>query len=124
MVHHNPGEPPFQSRFTNPKELSALAYTGQVLKHLNACIPLGCAETTEFPGTPEEETWLATASAMRDAEIAEAKQAGIEIFYHVDLFVLPKRMIDQHRDALCDEQGRVDITRPATLELHRKLITG
>jgi len=124
MVHHNPGEPPFETRFTNPKELSALGYTGQVLKHLNACIPLGFGEATEFPGTPEEEAWLAGASAMRDAEIADAKQAGIDIFYHVDLFVLPKRIIQQHRDAICDEEGRIDITRSATLELHRKPIAG
>jgi hypothetical protein len=124
MVHHNPGEPPFETRFTNPKELSALGYTGQVLKHLNACIPLGFGNATEFPGTPEEEAWLAGASAMRDAEIAAAKQAGVEIFYHVDLFVLPKRIIERHRAALCDKQGRIDITRPATLELHRKLFAG
>lgn len=122
MVHHNPSESPFQSRFTDPRELASLAYTGQVLKHLNACIPLGFGEATEFPGTPEEKAWLTGASAMRDAEIAAAKQAGLDIFYHVDLFVLPKRIIERHRDALCDEKGRLDIARPATLELHRKLI--
>jgi len=124
MVHHNPGEPPFETRFTNPKELSALGYTGQVLKHLNACIPLGFGGATEFPGTPEEEAWLAGASAMRDAEIAAAKRAGIATFYHVDLFVLPKRIIERHQDELCDGRGRVDVTRTATLELHRKLIAG
>ena len=53
MVHHNPGEPPFQSRFTDPVELTALGYTGQVVKHLNACVALGCDGEIEFPGTPE-----------------------------------------------------------------------
>jgi len=124
MVHHNPGEPPFRSRFTDPRELAALGYTGQVCKHLNACIPLGFAGANEFPGTPEEEAWLAAAGAERDAEIAAAKQAGIGIFYHIDLFVLPKRIIECHREALCDERGRIDLTRPATLELHRRLLAG
>lgn len=124
MVHHNPGEPPFQTRFTNPKELSALGYTGQVLKHLNACVPLGMGGEIEFPGTPEEVAWLAEAGAERDAEIAAAKQAGINVLYHIDLFVLPKRIIERHREELCDDHGKIDITRPATLELHRKLIAG
>jgi len=124
MVHHNPGEAPFQSRFTDPGELAALGYTGQVVKHLNACVPLGCGAEIEFPGTNEEEVWLAAASAERDAEIAAAKRAGISIFYHVDLFVLPKRIIERHQEELCDGKGRVDVTRPATLELHRKLLAG
>ena len=62
MVHHNPGEAPFQSRFTDSGELAALGYTGQVVKHLNACVPLGCGAEIEFPGTNEEEVWLAAAS--------------------------------------------------------------
>ena len=122
MVHHNPGEAPFQTQFTNPEKLAVLGYNGQVVKHLNACVPLGIGSEIEFPKTPEEESWLAAASAARDAEIAAAKKAGIAIYYHVDLFVLPKRIIEQNKAAICDDKGRVDVTRPATLELHRKLI--
>ncbi len=122
MVHHNPGEPPFKTRFTDAGELATLGYNGQVFKHLNACVPLGMGSETEFPGTPEEEAWLTAACAERDKEIANAKNAGIDVLYHTDLFVLPQRVIDLHRDEICDEQGRIDITRPATLELHRKLL--
>lgn len=117
MVHHNPGEPPFDTRYIDPAFLRSLGFTGQVLKHLNACVPLG-----EFPATPEEGDWLADAQAERDAEIAAAKAAGCRIYYHVDLFVLPRAVIDARREDLCDEQGRIDINRPAVLELHRELI--
>lgn len=117
LVHHNPGEPPFQTRYTDPSFLASLGFNGQVLKHLNACVPLD-----NFPSTPEESQWLATAQAQRDSEIAAAKAANLQIFYHTDLFVLPKAVIENHKPQICDEKGRVDVTKPLTLELHRQLL--
>lgn len=117
MVHHNPGEAPFKTAYTDPSHLASLGYTGQVLKHLNACVPIG-----EFPSTPEEKQWLAQAQAARDAEIAAAKRANLAIYYHIDLFVLPKVVIESRKAELCDSNGRVCLTRPATLELHRQLL--
>ena len=117
MVHHNPGEPPFDTRYTDPAFLRELGYTGQVLKHLNACVPLG-----PFPETDAEAAWLRDAQAARDAEIAAARSADCRIYYHVDLFVLPGAVIRARREELCDEQGRIDLTRPAVLELHRELL--
>ena len=32
MVHHNPGEPHFETRFTQPEYIRDLGYTGQVPK--------------------------------------------------------------------------------------------
>lgn len=116
LVHHNPGEPPLKTRFVDPGYLSKLGYNGQVLKHLNASVALG-----EFPGDDAERTWLATAQAQRDAEIAAAKRAGLEVFYHVDLFLLPRRVMEAHRAELCDAKGRIDLLRPAVLDLHRRL---
>lgn len=44
------------------------------------------------------------------------------MFYHVDLFVLPKRLVEKFRDEICDPQtGRIMLDRPRTLELHRVL---
>lgn len=117
LVHHNPGEPPLRTRFTDPLHLRALGYSGQVLKHLNACVPLG-----GFPSTAQESAWLRAAQAEREREIRLAKAAGLEVYYHVDLFVLPRVVIEERAAELCDSQGRVDITKPATLELHRELI--
>lgn len=116
LVHHNPGEPPFESRYTDPAFLARLGYNGMVLKHLNACAPLG-----NFPANGEEARWLEAAQAERDREIAAAKAAGIAVYYHIDLFVLPKAVIEARRADICDARGRVDITRPAALELHREL---
>ncbi|MCX8090189.1 MAG: hypothetical protein N3I86_04520 [Verrucomicrobiae bacterium] len=118
MVHHNPGEPPFASRYTDPAFLAQLGYSGQVLKHLNACVPLDT-----FPASDAERQWLSAAQAARDAEITDAKAAGLDVYYHVDLFVLPRCVVESRRAELCDANGRVDLTRPAVLELHRALFS-
>lgn len=116
LVHHNPGEPPLQTRFVDPSFLAELGYGGQVLKHLNASVAL-----SPFPATEEERVWLERAQAARDSEIAAAKRAGLRVYYHVDLFLLPKGVIEANRGEICDAKGRIDVTRPATLELHRTL---
>lgn len=56
-------------RWTDLKELSAFGYNGQIVKHLNTCVPLAFGSQNGFPRTPEEEDWLATTRAERDAEI-------------------------------------------------------
>lgn len=122
MVHHNPGEPPFSTQFTDPAVLADLGFTGQVFKHINACIPGFWNGEQEFPISNEEKLWLREAQANRDAEISAAVKAGVKVFYHVDLFVLPTRIIDRHRDEICDEFGNIDLTKPATLALHRQML--
>lgn len=117
MVHHNPGEAPFDSRFNDAHYLAKLGYTGQVFKHLNASVGL-----RGFPGNATESAWLDEASAARDKEIAQAKAAGLEVYYHIDLFVLPQALVQQMGEDLCDAQGRICIHRPATLEIHRELL--
>lgn len=122
MVHHNPGEAPFTTPFTQPAHLAALGYNGQVAKHLNACVDFNAFVPGSFPVTPEETHWLAAASAQRDAELAAAAQAGLAMYYHIDLCLLPRRVIELLGMDICDVAGRVDLTRPATQELHRQLL--
>lgn len=118
MVHHNPGEPPFESAYTDPAHLASLGYDGQVFKHLNACVPLG-----SFPSGSGEREWLHAAQQQRDREIAAAKSAGLAVYYHIDLVVLPKSLVAARRDELCDDRGRICLAREATLEVHRELLS-
>jgi hypothetical protein len=120
MVHHNPGEPPFQSRFLDPSHLADYGFNGQVFKHLNCVITYAATGVDVFPqGSPDRE-WLDAFTPGIVREIAAAKAQGLKVFYHLDLFVLPKRLVGQFRDEICDPQtGRILLDRPRTLELHR-----
>jgi len=122
MVHHNPGEPPFSTAFLNPDHLAEYGFNGQVFKHINCVATFAASGVDCFPaGSPDRE-WLDGFTPGIEREIAAAKARGLQVFYHVDLFVLPKRLVEHYRDEICDpESGRILLDRPRTLELHRIL---
>lgn len=122
MVHHNPGELRFQSAFNDPAHLEQYGYNGQVFKHINCVATFAATGVDVFPkGTPER-AWLEEFTPHIEREIAAAKAKGLKVFYHVDLFVLPKRLVEHFRNEICDPKtGRISLDRPRTLELHRIL---
>lgn len=122
MVHHNPGEPPFKTRYLDPVHLSDLGFNGQVFKHINCIATYEAAGVDVFPQGSEERAWLdAFTPGIADA-ILRAKAAGLKVFHHLDLFVLPKRLIDHFRDAITDpDTGRISLESPVTLDLHRMM---
>lgn len=122
MVHHNPGETPFATQFADAAKLAAHGFTGQVPKSLNFALGFDDILPGAFPANPAERAWLDDLAAAKDAEIAACVRAGIEIIYHTDFFVLPRRVLELLKDQICDEAGRIDVTRPATLDLYRKIL--
>jgi hypothetical protein len=122
LVHHNPGEPPFKTAFTDPAHLADYGYNGQVFKHINCIATYAASGMDIFPeGSPDRE-WLENSTRRIEKEIAAAKAKELKVFYHIDLFVLPKRLVEQFKNDICDPQtGRVSLDRPKTIELHRIL---
>jgi hypothetical protein len=120
MVHHNPGEPPFESAFLDPAHLARRGFNGQVFKHLNCVATFEATGVEVFPAGTPDRAWLDSFTSEREHEITAAKDAGLTVFYHLDLFVLPKRLVEHFRDEIRDaETGRILLDRPRTLELHR-----
>lgn len=122
MVHHNPGEPPFKTRFLDPAHLADYGFNGQVFKHINCVATFAAAGVDCFPAGSPARTWLEGFTPGIEREIAAAKKKGLKVFYHIDLFVLPKRLVEHFYDEICDPAtGRILLDRPKTLELHQVL---
>jgi len=122
LVHHNPGEPRFQSAFLDPAHLADYGFNGQVFKHLNCAATFDRLGLDLFPAGSAEREWLDRVTPDFEREIAAAKARGLSVFYHVDLFVLPKRLVERFREEICDPQtGRILLERQKTLDLHRVL---
>ena len=120
MVHHNPGEPLFDSKFCDPRWLGEFGYNGQVLKHFNALVRFDAIAPGIFPATSEEETWLREFTAAREREMRMAKEAGLMLFGHIDLVILPKRIVEAMGEEIRDPQtGKISFAREATRDLHR-----
>lgn len=122
MVHHNPGETPFPTQFADAGKLAAHGFTGQVAKSLTFALDFDDILPGAFPADADERAWLDDLAASKDAEIAACVRAGIEVHYHTDFFVLPRRVLELLRDQICDAAGRIDVTRPATLDLYRRIL--
>lgn len=121
MVHHNPGEPPVDTRFLDPRRLGELGYTGQVFKHVNCAVRLDTLGRRDFePGTPAGE-WMQATRREIAGQIEAAKAAGLQVFYHVDLFVLPTALVADEREKICNGAGKISLDSGRTLEIHRAL---
>lgn len=122
MVHHNPGEPPFKTRFLNPVHLADYGFNGQVFKHINCVATFAASGVDCFPDSSPERAWLDQFTPGIEREIAAAKAQGLKVFYHIDLFVLPKRLVAHFQNEICDPlTGRILLDKPKTLELHKIL---
>ncbi len=123
MVHHNPGEPPFETEFLDPAKLADYGYTGQVFKHINCVVTFAKLGDDFFPAGTEQRAWLDDFTKSIEAEIKQAKQEGLQVFCHIDLFVLPKALVDKYRDEICNPHtAEVTLDKEMTLAIHRVMI--
>ncbi|NDV61722.1 hypothetical protein G0Q06_04600 [Puniceicoccales bacterium CK1056] len=121
MVHHNPGEKPFETAYTDPFHLKSLGFNGQCLKHINTIIRFDGLKGAIAP-SEEEIEWLDKMTAQISKEIEKAKEAGLRVYYHIDLFILPKRIIDSFHEELIDPKtGKISVSSPKVLDLHQHL---
>ena len=120
MVHDNPGEERFKTEFRNPKKLVGYGYNTQVFKHANTVISFDCYGEDFFP-TEEGKKWLANMTATVKKELSDAKKCGLMTMSHIDLFVLPKLLVEKFQDEICDENGKISVFKEKTKELHRKM---
>ena len=120
MVHDNPGESRCDTAFRQPEKLLAYNYNTQVFKHFNTAVTFGEMGEDFFP-TEEAKAWLKSMSELLHEDVRKAKEAGLMAVSHIDLFVLPKAMVEKYKDQLCDENGRISIRKEMTRQVHRML---
>lgn len=119
MVHDNPGEAAFDTGFRNPEKLAEYGYNGQVFKHLNCAADFSSFDPDLFPEGSLERLWISGLRKTIRKEIAAAKQAGLSVYFHIDLFVLPAKLVEKYREGLLDKDGRISMDAPLTLKIHR-----
>ncbi len=122
MVHHNPGDKPFESKFLDPAVVKNYGGNAQVFKHINTAVDFREYDETLFAGREEGLEWIGSLADQISAEINAAKKCGLQVFYHIDLFLFPKAVMDKYHEEICDEKGRISMDRPKTLELHRAML--
>lgn len=121
MVHHNPGDSPTQTKFLNPEFLKNTGYNSQVFKHINTAVDFDVCSEKSRQGNSDDKAWFDNIKKQIHSEINAAKNSGLQIFYHIDLFVLPKCIVEKYKDEICDEKGNISLRKEKTLDLHRMM---
>lgn len=121
MVHNNPGEAPFVTRYNDPKVLKELGYTGKVYELFEAAqfgVDWSSVDPEVFPAGSPERAWVDAKAAELTRFYNDTKAAGLQVFCHTDMVVLPKRLVE--RRGMQNTFG--DVTRPETQEVLRALV--
>ena len=105
MIHDNPGEPPFVTEFRKPEKSLEYGFNTQVFRHCGTTISFRAMKEDFFDSEPARE-WLAKAQKKAGDDVRAAHEAGLKTMVHMDLFVLPGKLVERYREEICDEEGR------------------
>ena len=122
MVHHNPGEPKFETQYTEPAYLKEKGYTGQVPK-----IEIQCALTYDrwkdnvIPEKTDEKLWIERHAAEVAMLIDIAEKSDMPLYPFTDVLVIPKTIMDKFGDEM-KQNGKLSIQKERTQEILRAQI--
>ncbi len=97
MVHHNPGEPLYESIYNRPDVLKQMGYNSKCFYLFDS--PTLAINWDDFDkrilplGSPERE-WVDKKAARLHGMFNECKKNGMDVYAMSDLILLPKRLIE------------------------------
>ncbi|MDV7139173.1 hypothetical protein R3X28_09810 [Maribacter sp. TH_r10] len=99
MVHHNPGEAPYQSVYNDPKVIKEMGYNGKVYFLFESpalAIDWESVDLDILPKGSEDRKWV-DAKAKQIKQMHKAcKAQDMKIFAMSDLVLFPKRLIAKY----------------------------
>lgn len=124
MIHHNPGLVEYESKYADPSFLKTRGYDAKVFD-LFHCAQFGLLwdgvdEVMNgekiFPLESPERQWALQKKAELYEDYSEVKKQGLDVYFMMDMIVLPQRIKELYPDIL-NEEGKIDILRPRTLRI-------
>lgn len=97
MVHHNPGEPLYESRYCRPDVLKDMGYNARCFFLFDSptlAIDWDLFDKRILPEGSAEREWVEKKAARLHGMFNECKQQGLDVYAMSDLILLPKRLIE------------------------------
>jgi len=124
MVHNNPGEKPYDTKYNDPNYLKSQGFNSMVLLcQINTAITYdNYKKNSLLPGS-DERNWIEAKAKIIDPKLAACKQAGLNAFAFTDFLVFPKTIWEQYGKQLIEENDtnfnshKPDINRSLTQQL-------
>ncbi|MCG1037109.1 hypothetical protein [Polaribacter sargassicola] len=99
MVHHNPGETPYDSKYNNPQVIKEMGYNGKVYFLFESpalAINWESVGTDILPKGTEDRKWVDDKAAQIKKMHAACKEENMAIYAMSDLVLFPKRLIEKY----------------------------
>ena len=97
MVHHNPGDALYESKFNHPQTISEMGYDAKCFHLFDSptlAIDWDGYNPEILPAGSADREWVETKAARLDSLYDECKACGIDVYAMADLVLLPKRLVE------------------------------
>ncbi|MBN2762483.1 MAG: hypothetical protein JXR41_05300 [Bacteroidales bacterium] len=110
MVHHNPGEPPFDTKYNDPVYLKEQGFNGQVPRIFLPCAVTYSSFDEDIMPEGSDMRMATEAYALKlDSMFQRAKEAGMPVYPFTDLLVIPKSIKQKYGKEMGEEKEVDDI---------------
>jgi len=99
MVHHNPGETPYDSKYNNPAVIKEMGYNGKVYFLFESpalAINWESVDSDILPKGSEDRKWVDEKAEQIKQMHAACKAEDMAIYAMSDLVLFPKRLIEKY----------------------------
>ncbi len=100
MVHHNPGEAPYESQFNDPAFIKEMGYNGKVYFLFESpalAINWESVDKDILPKGSDDRKWVDEKAAKIYKMHKACKEQGMAIYAMSDLILFPKRLIEKYQ---------------------------
>jgi hypothetical protein len=99
MVHHNPGEAPYETKYNDPAVIKEMGYNGKVYFLFESpalAINWESVDKDILPKGTEDRKWVDAKAAQIKKMHAACKAQDMAIYAMSDLVLFPKRLIEKY----------------------------
>jgi hypothetical protein len=121
MVHHNPGEPRYLTKYEDPAFVKQRGFTGKVYYLFDSptlAVDWSWESPDILPTGSEARAWVDAKAADLDRKYAACAAAGLDVYAMADLILFPRQLVE--KEGLQATFG--DPTHPETQRHLRALI--
>jgi hypothetical protein len=103
MVHDNPGEPPFVTKFKDTAFLKSWGYTGQSPRYfVQTAITYDKFDAGLLPPGSPTRDWSEKMATEVDGHLKDAKGNQMPLYPFTDVLVVPSTLMQKYGAEMCD----------------------
>ena len=129
MVHNNPGEAPYVTKYNEAEFLKSAGFSGVVPHwHINCAITYDNYKKNVVKKNTDERKWIEKHAEVIDSKLDSLKKEGLEVYPFTDFLVFPKSIWNKYGSEILNKQSKhsnkPNLRNKRTQELLRAQIAG